>query len=188
MSVLNGVGQVIDQPLYDSAPVATSGTTVLTLFQNPIGQGTTAFGSGSKTLRDTNMRLAGMLPGGYKQTVKAISIAAWTTAATATTDLALALAGCVLTFTLGSKVSLEVPAIKLPGGVGVEGFGTTASIQAAHNGIGDARSIKVLAADIEIPEQLSFSVTLTWPGGAPTLTAAVPLTVFLEGLQQRPVQ
>lgn len=53
--------EAIGNTLYDSAVYAAAGQTQLTFFNLPIGQGT-GFGGGTKTLMDTNMTNASMLP------------------------------------------------------------------------------------------------------------------------------
>lgn len=59
---------VIWQPLYDYQSYGTQGSTQLSFFTTPIGQGTTSApgASGNKTIADTNMTSAGQLTKGNK--------------------------------------------------------------------------------------------------------------------------
>lgn len=61
-----GEPEVIWAPLYDNQLFATAGSTAMTFFSTPIGQGVTsslgAVVGTAKTLFDTNMQLAGQLP------------------------------------------------------------------------------------------------------------------------------
>lgn len=59
---------VVWSPLYDFASYGTQGSTQISFFTTPIGQGTTSApgASGSKTLADTNMTSAGQLTKGNK--------------------------------------------------------------------------------------------------------------------------
>jgi hypothetical protein len=69
----------IFQPLYDYQTYATAGSLNFTFFALPKGQGTTsALGAtGVKTLADTNMQNAGMLPLGNKFLVLGIEVEFW---------------------------------------------------------------------------------------------------------------
>lgn len=71
-----GQRQAIRQPLYDHASYAAAGQTSLLFFQTPKGQGTTSHtgATGSKTVHDTNMEAAGMLPQGKNFLLEAIEI------------------------------------------------------------------------------------------------------------------
>jgi hypothetical protein len=61
---VQGVTDVIWQPMYDHLPYAAAGVSSLEFFQVQRGQGTTSApgASGAKSLSDTNMTLAGQLP------------------------------------------------------------------------------------------------------------------------------
>lgn len=182
------VQDLITQPLYDSGTVATSATTKITFFSVPYGSGTTNFGTGAKTLTDTNLSLAGQIPAGWRHECRAVSFVGWSVAVSQALDLQTMLQGAFIQIkTGGNKIWLEIPAKRLTGGCGVEGFAATAvggsplTIQNAHIGVSDARAVYGLQTPITIVGGTAFSVTLEWPGGAPTLTAAMPVTLFFEG-------
>lgn len=65
-AIVEGVQDVVWNPLYDSALYITAGQTQLTFFTSPIGQGTTTApgATGTKTRADTNMTAAGQLTKG----------------------------------------------------------------------------------------------------------------------------
>lgn len=65
----NNIGNVQDviwAPLYDSNNWASAGQTLLQFFTSPVGQGTTTApgATGAKSIADTNMQAAGVLPKG----------------------------------------------------------------------------------------------------------------------------
>lgn len=186
VDVVKSVKQPLTQPLYDSAQVATSGTTKLSFFSTPYGQGTTIFGSGNKNLCDTNLQLAGQIPAGWEFTIYGVALVLWTTAATMAADMALVLANSWFELFLGggSQPALQVPAKLLPGGAGVSGFAastqSTIDRQAAHNGEADPRAIFTFKRPQTIFGGRGFGATLNW-ATAPSPTAAVNCTVVLHG-------
>lgn len=182
------VQDLITQPLYDTGTVATSATTKITFFQVQVGAGTTNFGSGGKTLTDTNLTLSGQIPAGWRHECHAVSIVGWSLAVSAALDLQTALQGAFLQIkTGGNKIWFEGPVKRLTGGCGVDGYAATAvggsplTIQNSHNGVADPRAVYGLLTPIVIIGGTAFTATMEWPGGAPTLTAAMPLTLFFEG-------
>lgn len=188
MSVMvsESVRQELTQPLYDSAQIPAAGALKLTFFQQPFGAGATIFGAGAKNLCDTNMTLAGQIPAGWMFTVHAIALALWSTAVTMAADLAIALNASWFELFLGSGTQsvFQIPAKRLTGGCGVDGYAATTvaatSQQAAHNGAADPRAIYGLKSPLKIFGGKGFSATLNWSALAPT-TAAINATVFLEG-------
>jgi hypothetical protein len=78
---VNRAGQVegIRQSLYDYAVYATAGTTQISFFQTPQGQGATsssgAVAGSPKTLADTNMTMAGSLPAPQNFLLESIEVA-----------------------------------------------------------------------------------------------------------------
>ncbi len=180
---------VLTQPLYDSATVATSGTTKLSFFTVPVSQGTTAFGSGVKTFVDTNLRQASQLPSGWGFTCYAVALAFWSTAATMAADLALVMHNSYFRFVMGGSVEwLLLPAKFLTGGIGVDGFAedtnSTVTRQGAHNGQAHPDAIFKLESPIPIVGGESFEAELVWPA-APSPTAAVAVTCMLHGRLDR---
>lgn len=73
-----GQSEVIRQRLYDYQIYPAAGTTQLTFFQSPIGQGTTsAVGATvgtAKTFFDTNQELGGQLPSGKSFLIESVEI------------------------------------------------------------------------------------------------------------------
>lgn len=190
------VDQVDDiswQPLYDYNVYAAAGQASLNFFQQQSGAGTTSHpgSSGVKTVADTNMTIAGMLPSPQKFLVVAIGIdmipgsvpgagaVANTTGGRNWTDVnAVARSGSLI-FTVGQKqVLLEAPLGKFPCQHGLTGSAamsdqTTAAatlfsqVDYARFG-GNVYSIVPVA----IPSAQNFQVTLTWPN-----VVALPSTV-----------
>jgi hypothetical protein len=73
-------------------------------FQNPVGQGSTLFGSGPKHFGDTNMYLQGQMPAGWTFVVRSLYVEplddSW---------YGTALAGAAIEFIIGAKRFLEIP-------------------------------------------------------------------------------
>lgn len=92
----------ITQPLYDTARFR--GNSITGLFDTPVGQGTTCFGTGAKHFGDTNMYNAGQLPAGQKFIIESIVAEpldrAWD---------GPGLAGATLDLRLGTKTYLNIP-------------------------------------------------------------------------------
>jgi hypothetical protein len=188
---------VIVEPRYDTL-TAVTGTTILTFFQNPVGQGTGNFGAAgsSKTLADTNMDLAGQLPAGYSFRIMGFRMAfVWNATAA---DVTTALNGAVFSFVVGSKPFVTVPSRTIPSGNGPWSSGsaavaTTLVFSSGWPMMGNSFSTTTKPLDLKATE--NFKVTLTWPGTTPTITSSgfqttpgLPITMYLDGFLYRPVQ
>jgi hypothetical protein len=177
----NSTPQELTQPLYDTAIYALAGGfAVLPLFAQGLGSGTSAFGgAGTKTEADTNLPPNGQLPTGWKHEAKAVSLVAWSTAATQAADTQIAIGGGVFRYEISTTRWFTVPMRRLTGGCGVSSANTTIG----H--IGDAQADKVypLAIHLITVGGMSISAGFFWPGAGGSLatTANVPLSLFLEG-------
>ena len=199
-TVVPGMVEELCQPFWDSFlyPAAGQAAVPVVLFQKPRGAGITAFGAGAgvgvNTLRDTNMSVPGQLPGGFTLLVSAICVVIGneTIQATAIADASIIAVGGVVQFTVGQKVQHVQPMIKLPGGSGLTGFaaaGAGGALQAVNHGTPDPRAVYSIAVKpVVISPSINFDVTLSWPSGGKAVTAATAVSVFLEGILQRPVQ
>lgn len=194
-----GLSEQICQPFWDTFlyPVAGQSTTPAVMFQKPRGAGVTAFGAGAgtgvNTLRDTNMSVPGQLPGGFTMDVRAIAVVIGAETPTIAADLLKIAMGGVLVFTVGQKVQHQQPLIKLPGGAGITGAvattATTTTLQGWNHGSADPRAVySITVTPIIIEPSINFDVTLLWPSGGVAVSAATPITVFLEGYLTRPAQ
>jgi len=190
MAFVQEIRDVIAEPRYDTVSIPMAGSTLLTFFAVPLGQGTTSFGTGAKHPGDTNMELAGQLPNPYTFTVLGFRLMfPWNIIVG---DLQVAINGAVFTLVIGAKTFLRVPARTIPAGNGpFMGGGITASGTSAvltngwpsmQNGFSIGKKPLVLS-----PTE-NFQITLTWPGGVQTLSAAVPATIFIDGLLRRGAQ
>ena len=193
-----GMKDVIVQPQYDTA-VAVTGTTILNLFQNPVGQGVGAFGAAgaAKTLADTNMDLPGQLPSGYFFRIMGFRLAfPWNIIGL---DMGLVLNGCGFQFVVGSKPFLTIPARTVPGGNGPFASGSNVAAATAafqSNGWPSLQnSFAITTKSLDLKATENFKVSLTWPGVTPTITQTgfiptpgLPITVYLDGFLYRPVQ
>lgn len=191
---VNRKGQVeaIWQPLYHFLPYAAAGQTVLTFFQQPVGQG-------GMTQRDTNMEAAGMLPAPKGMLVTAIEVlflpAGPPSAAAAVDSLlndmylvggtdAANNTGGFLDFFIGSKSYLtDGPLMKFPpsyriGGYADHGTGAFSSNYSTFAG----RTYEI--TPIRLVSNQNFNVTLNWPT-ATAISAAANIGVILNGFQYR---
>lgn len=190
MGRIDGVLNTIDQPLYDSVRLAAAAVSRVTFFAVPQGQPGTAFAAaGNKTLADTNLTNAGILPAPQRFTVKALAFRVG--ASVTVGDLKLIMDSSVFELTVGSKVFLQCPASYLTAGMGLWASGAGAAVgldTVLQNGIADPRALRVLDQPIMIDQQQNFSVTLSWPVAAVTIVAATPVQLFMLGTLYRAVQ
>jgi hypothetical protein len=190
---------VIVEPRYDTVMIPAAGATLLTFFALPKGQGVsawqTAAGVQAKTYADTNMDLAGQLPGGYNFKLLGFRVMpAWDMT---DNDLHFVINPLVFTFLIGSKPFLTVPLRTIPQGNGP--FGTGASM----NNLGYpvlGNSYSIAKKPLDLLQTQNFQVTITAPSGqlTPSTTTkggmvgagqvGLALTVFLDGFLYRPVQ
>jgi hypothetical protein len=194
--VIEGKADVITQPIYDSFSIAAAtAVTKQTLFQTPIGQS-------SKTLANTNMSQAGILPNPQKLTVYAIRL--YFSNLTTPTDLVNFLLNCSFDWKIGTKSYLTCPCLFLTAGFGgiatsIAEIGTVAAGDVAafttSNGHADQRSIFELSRPITIEQGESFQVVINPETGfstqaATTRPAGTGTTVYvvLDGELERGVQ
>lgn len=168
-----GQEEGIWQPQYDYQTYATAGTTSMSFFQVPQGQG-------GKTIADTNIEQAGALPIPKRFLVQAIEVVFYSgvtpstfgagAAANYINDVhAIAKSGH-LQFFIGSKAYLdEAPIGVFPASFGIGGFAAAsdASTAAASQqtlvqyGRPVGRTYEI--TPILIPSQQNFKVILDWP-------------------------
>lgn len=193
---------VIVEPRYDTVVYPAAGATLLTFFALPRGQGNTAFQTAggtaiAKTYADTNMDLAGQLPGGYFFHLLGFRVMpAWHIT---DNDMHFVFNPAVFQFIIASKPYLTVPLRTVPQGNGPSGSGSSMN----SNGwptLANSYSIRTKPLDLE--PTMNFQCTLTWPSGqlTPSTTttvgspsavgaglAGIAFTVFLDGFLWRPL-
>jgi hypothetical protein len=86
-AVTTGGWEAIRQSLYDSQQYVAAGSTNLSFFNIPLGQGTSWTGTGAKNLEDTNMQLAGQLPQNNAMLVQSIEVEFWPVTPTVAADM-----------------------------------------------------------------------------------------------------
>jgi len=196
---LGGTIDVITTELYDQLTVNhnTAFPTPSILFQTPKGQG-------GKTLANTNMTAAGILPNPDRFTIWAI--AAHISNNSVPADFANILSLVTLELYINNKWWSQGPCISYPAGRGykvdaVANVGTvpsgSAPVYSVTNGVQDPRAVALLDASITIEQGEQFSVVLTaqtgfntaqgvgdpTPGNPPGNGAT--LTVYLIGNRER---
>jgi hypothetical protein len=193
--------EAVDQPLYHLQAYGTGGATSFTFFNTSAGG-----------LTVTNMDAAQVLSKGKRFVVFSLGVAyipgqspvqsgTSTTVDSALKDAKAVLEGAAfLQFSVLDKTYLnETPLIRVPAGIGL--FAAAGGIQAtqasaadglrqisyAANGLpvfGNSRKLRV---PVPIPEQVRFSVTITYPTPV-TVQTAGQLGVWLDGMLLRAVQ
>jgi hypothetical protein len=196
MTGISNYLDVIVEPRYDTVLLPAAGAQLLTFFAVPKGQiGAVWQPAGAalaKSPADTNMDLAGQLPGGYNFKLLGFRVMyGWNMS---TQDLQTVINGGVFTFLVGSKPFLTVPLRTIPAGNGPVGTALTI------NTSGQPRldnTYSIAKKPLDLLQTQNFQVTLTWPGGVVATTtvgatcqqaAGLPITVFLDGFLYRPVQ
>lgn len=190
MGYVEGLKDVILQPLYDTVPYAAAGQTQLTFFQVQLGAGTTAFGTGAKSLADTNMTLAGQLPAPQTFTIYGFRLQTpWNIPFL---DLNIMLNGCVFELLIGTKPFLQVPARNIPAGNGPFFSGSVAAAATNNGAVSGWPVMSNRFAIGEKPVKLNstenFQVTLKWPGGVQAISALSSITLYLDGILKRSAQ
>lgn len=191
---LGGTIDVITTELYDqlTVNVATAFPSPSILFQTPKGQG-------GKTLANTNMTAAGILPNPDRFTIWAIC--AHISNNSVPTDFANLLSNVTLELYINNKWWSQGPLVAYPAGRGykvdaVANVGTvpsgSAPVYSVTNGVQDPRAVSLLDASITIEQGEQFSVVLTAQTGfntsANTTNPAgngVTLTIYLIGNRER---
>ena len=197
--------EAVRQSLYDFTTYAAAGQTVLNFFATPNG-------SGTKTLSDTNMTLAGQLPAAQEFLVNSIEIyfRTLTPAPSASTVDAVVVAPALatqindsylvsrtgnLTFTIGSKPYLqEAPLGRFPPKTGFEidaavALATTVAADSIESRIAlgrwTGRPYLLSPADLRLTSSQNFSVSLNWPEGVQAITNAARIGIVLDGIMYR---
>lgn len=165
---------------YDSIAYPSAGSTQLVFFQTPEGQN-------GKTLADTNMTTAGMLPSPQAFLVTGLSFYFLPGELPSTGPGAADLSNFVndvyafwssngwMSFSIGSKVYLqEAPLFKMPPENGLTGFAalSNASTAAADEAVSVAYATAAgtpydLNPPLLLPTTQNFKISLNWPAAAP---------------------
>lgn len=192
--------EITKQSLYDTQTYAQAGQTILTFFQNPIGQN-------GKTKADTNLESAGQLPAPKYFLVESIEIlffpgenpvtsgsdpAADTAVSNFTNDTYTFQQNGFLDFFIGSKSYLtEAPLGRFPPKTKLEGDAAVSMIAApANNDFYSYDYASMCGRPYFIDPQITlmpnqnFNITLNWPT-AVALSADATVKVIMDGLLYR---
>lgn len=199
----------IRQTLFDSAIYPAAGSTQLSFFSTPIGQGTSAF-TGVKTASDTNMTLAGQLPANQYFLATAIEVLFLPATPTVTAGMpaafgAQAVAASVndayifrrsgnFNLTVGSKPYLQdAPMMKFPATADFKIDAALADVSSAAAslqsriayGRSEGRPYILNPGNILIPSNQNFGVTLSWPEGLQAIANPARVMVSFQGYLYR---
>ena len=194
---LGGTIDVITTELYDQLSVGTGSTG--TAFPSPSILFQTPKGQSGKTLANTNMTAAGILPNPDRFTIWAI--ACHVSNNSVPTDFANLLSNVTLELYINNKWWSQGPLVAYPAGrgfkvdavanVGVLPTGS-APVYSVTNGVQDPRAVALLDASITIEQGEQFSVVLTAQTGFSTTANTtnppgngVTLTIYLIGNRER---
>jgi hypothetical protein len=185
MPRLPGGKDIITQPLYDSGTFTSASTTALTFFSTPLGSGTTSWGgTAAKNLVDTNMVLAGQLPSPWTFDIFTVQVQLQPNITAAD---AVALMNAVsFELIIGAKTWLQIPAICLAGGAGINPSGVTTSV--SSNGFPDPRSVFALSRPITLLENENFAGRLVWNAAVTLAVSPQAVRVLFGGELSRSIQ
>lgn len=206
------VWEAVTQSLYDSASYAAAGTSQLTFFALPIGQGT-GFGGSTKTASDTNMQLAGQLPANQMFLIREIEVNVQVTTPSVTAQLpavfgAQAVAALVndayviyrsgnLLLTIGAKGYLgEGPLGRFPPQSQFVVEGATADVSTTGASLQSrvfypsmrGKPYTLTPNNLLLVSNQNFGVTLNWPEGVQAITNPARLFVVMNGWLYRKAQ
>ncbi len=195
--------EAIRQSLYHKQAYAAAGTTQMTFFQAPAGQGGT-------TESDTNMTLAGQIPANQEFLVQSIEVLFHPTTPTVAAQMpaaqgAKAAAAIVndayifgrggnLKLVIGSKPYLqEAPLGRFPAKASFEVSAaladttTAAADSQARVAFGKwcGRPYLLSPADLLLTSNQNFKVELNWPEGAQAIANPASVVVVLDGILYR---
>lgn len=194
--------EAVKQSLYDYQAYAAAGQSVLSFFTLPV--------SGTKTLSDTNMTLAGQLPKNQEFLITSIEVFFSPTTPTVAAQMpaafgAQAIAQIVndayivgragnLNLTIGSKPYLqEAPLGRFPQKAYFDVSAALADVTTAGANLQSriayghwcGRPYLLDPAPLLLPENQNFSVSLNWPEGVQAITNPGRIGVILDGILYR---
>lgn len=188
------------QPLYDFQAYAATGQTSLTFFQTPVGQS-------SKTLANTNMQSAGMLPAPQQFLIQGVgvryisglaaNVIGASAANSALNDTNAILRAGVFQLSISSKTYLTTfPLSELPCRAYVAGAAALSDSTTAGAGQASKITLAWEIGDVFRPNPLlltptmNFQAQIIWPTAVaiPSADASAQIGVYLYGTIYRPPQ
>ncbi len=208
-----GAKDITRDPLYDSVNYAAAGQTSLQFFSTPIGQGTTSApgATGTKSINDTNMQIAGSLPAGNDFLVECIEIMVLpnglpvtgtidpaSEVPTFTNDVYSILRNGALEFEISGKTYIKQsplmcfpPSSRLHSNHALTDSTTASTTQltAADYASGAGALYKLAPTPLLIDSNTAFSIKLVWAAAVATPSTAVArIFCRLGGVSYRRVQ
>ncbi len=181
-----GVTEAIDKPIYDTVAVINTSTS-LDFFQAPIGVG-------GKTINETNMRQAGILPSPEKFTIKRIGNIILTAVLA---DFNLLINQIVYTFSVNAKIYTQAPLFYFPAGFGIFGSTDVNATSVLTLGAPGEYGVRSLVYDIPLNPLDPFIGNVEMHGGGAVgartigalaaLTATTEIKNFLQGPYERAI-
>ena len=181
-----GALEVLWQPFYDMQVYAAAGQTIMTFFQNPVGQA-------GRTLFDTNMQTAGVFPSMQNFLATGIQLefqpGVLTTDADYPLDVRAVSYGGYVEFNVGNKnFNRDAPVGKYPPQYRLDFFSSLdASAAPAQSNYAQARGAYYEITPTMIPSNQNFNVTINWPAAVP-VSAAGTIRCTLDGYLIRAAQ
>ncbi len=183
----------LQQPLYDTEIVPASGTPIeIDFFMRQLGQ-TTAYGSVTKTEAETNLQQPGQLANPLEFSLFGFLFEVMPGTVLADFVNIYTASAFIFTYT-GNRVYLSLPLMRIPQGIGIEGFAATTvgstTLSAVKNGVGHVSNyfkFTIGRSALRIRPTESFQIKVRWPNAAPTITTNVRCRVYITGLQWTPL-
>ena len=199
----------INEPMYDTQVYPNAGVAALQFFTQGIG---------GRTLRETNIPIAGALPNPQQFHIYGLQLVPSQLASAqsgaladdAVTDQTAMIENSFSRLHIGTKSYIEVATVFVPNGHGLTGFASTTvnatAIVSAHNGISHQNNFYDVTVKVDrsrlaihIPPQQNFRFELNFPGPAATAVVTnvviggaaqggIPIRCFLLGIRWREVQ
>ncbi len=193
---LTGVGQIIQQPLYDTSEMDAT-TVEMDFFTQKFGQPLPISGT-KKTKGHTNMDQGGNLPAGNSFSIHSIQVGINDEFGKFADDpdeiLAALRYETWLVLTIGDKTYLEIPVKLLSSGFGAQFFAAADASAAAfekiygQNGSRNPSGIFKLTKPIVLQPNQAFNVSIRFTNAPVNLAATQQVMCVLGGFLQRPVQ
>lgn len=182
---LPGMTEAIDCPYYDMQ-VITNATTSLDLFQVPKSGST-------KTINETNMTQAGILPSPQKMTIKRVGNVILSSVLA---DFQLIAWQVVFTFSANSKIYTQGPLFYYGAGMGISGQTTSTATSVLSLNVPGENGVRSLVYDIPINPQDPFNGNYEMHGagaigartiGAIAVSASTEVKCILQGPSERAI-
>lgn len=197
MPLPSAILRPLQQPLYDTENWTTTTVAEIIFFQRQLGQ-SFAQGSGTKSEVDTNLQQPGQLANPLEFSLFGFTFEVDTSCSIANFRTLYNTTCFIFTYT-GNRVYLQIPLLKIPQGVGPEGFGygigattgqTLVDNSIIKNGVGHVSNLykfTIGRSALRIRPTESFQIKVRFSTSTGSTTTTVRCRVYIHGLQWTPL-